>query len=616
MLKKLSIKNKLIVIILIISSFVIILGMSLTTINNIIILKNEISSQLQLNAKLYSESVAPGILYNMKDKTKDILSDLEYISNITHAQIYDTTGTKIVSYARDGHSEMSLSKEDVASVTHFEGDLLHVYEPIGYMGESLGVLYIRVNTELTKKIMDSVYIMLILIMLLFVIAFFLASKLQKIISEPIVELTDITNEITDKGDYSVRLKNIYYDEIGLLFNEFNQMLDVIQKREKERDRAEDSLRDSEMRYRRLTENAKDAIYRISLPGGFYEYMSPAIYDMTGYKPTDFYKEPLFMKKIMNPSFHAWFENVWNDLIHGKVLKAYEYQVIHKNGEIRWLYQRTVIVRDNKGKAIAAEAIATDITDRKLIEEEVKKLNLELEDRVRRRTEELQSANNELKDFAYVVSHDLKAPLRGISQLSQWFLQDYKDTLDQDGQELAELLIKRVDRLNKLINGILEYSRVGRIVNKNEKIDLGELVYDVIDLLNPDEKFEFIVPDNLPALNADRIRIEQIFQNLISNSIKYIDKEIGKIELVYEEKSQFYKFGIKDNGIGIDKKYHEKIFGIFQTLEQKEDNDNTGIGLSIVKKIVELYGGKIWIESTPGAETIFFFTLNKSKVAYE
>ncbi len=616
MLKKLSIKNKLIVIILIISSFVILLGMSLTTINNIITLKNEISSQLQLNAKLYSESVAPGILYGMKDKSRDVLGELEYMSNITHAQIYDTTHTKIVSYARNGYSDLTLEKDKVDLTTHFTGDLLHVYEPIAYMGENLGTLYIRVNTELTKKILDSVYIMIILVLLLFVLAYFLASKLQKIISEPILELTNITNEITDKGDYSVRLKNLYYDEIGMLFNEFNQMLDVIQKREKERDRAEDSLRDSEMRYRRLTENAKDAIYRVSLPSGFYEYMSPAISEITGYTPADFYKEPLFMKKILHPAFHVWFDNIWDDLMKSDVLPAYEYQIIHKNGEIRWLYQRSVIVRDSQGKSIAVEAIATDITERKLIEEEVKTLNSELEDRVKRRTAELQSANNELKDFAYVVSHDLKAPLRGISQLSQWFLQDYKDTLDKDGQELAELLIKRVDRLNKLINGILEYSRVGRIVNKEEKIDIGELLYDVIDLLNPDKKFQFKVPDILPVINADRIRIEQIFQNLISNSIKYIDKDIGVIEFLFEQDFMFYTFGVKDNGIGIDKKYHEKIFGIFQTLEQKEDNENTGIGLSIVKKIVELYGGTIWIESVPEKETVFYFTLEKSKVAYE
>jgi PAS domain S-box-containing protein len=440
--------------------------------------------------------------------------------------------------------------------------------------------------------------------------------LQKIISDPIIELTNITNEITEKGDYSIRLKNLYYDEIGLLFNEFNQMLQVIQNREKERDFAEESLRDSEMRYRRLTENAKDAIYRISIPDGFYEYMSPAIVEMSGYSPNDFYKEPLFMKKIMHPSFHAWFENIWSDIVHGNVLPAYEYQVIHKNGDVRWFYQKSVIVKDANGYPVALEAIATDITDRKRIEEEVKQLNAELEDRVRRRTAELQSANNELKDFAYVVSHDLKAPLRGISQLSQWFLQDYKDELDKDGQELAELLIKRVDRLNKLINGILEYSRVGRIVNKEEKIELKELLEDIIDILNPPKHFSFNLPEYVPVIVADRIRIEQVFQNLVSNAIKYCDKQDAKVEILFEDLDEFYQFAVKDNGVGIDKKYHEKIFGIFQTLEQKEDNDNTGIGLSIVKKIIELYGGSVWIESSMDEYTIFYFTLSKSKVAYE
>ncbi len=617
MFKKLSIKNKIISIILMITSLVIVLGMALLTINNIITLKNEISTQMQVNAKLYSESVAPGILYNMTEKTADILKQLEYIPNITHAQIYDTSATKIVSYARPGHPSTHIkSKSFDSHVTHFEGDILHIFEPITYMGEKLGFLYIRANTELSKKILDSIYIVLMLIILLFIITYLLASRLQKIISDPIIELTNITNEITEKGDYSIRLKNLYYDEIGLLFNEFNQMLEVIQNREKERDFAEESLRDSEMRYRRLTENAKDAIYRISIPDGFYEYMSPAIVEMSGYTPNDFYKEPLFMKKIMHPSFHAWFENIWSDIVHGNVLPAYEYQITHKNGDVRWFYQKSVIVKDANGAPIALEAIATDITDRKRIEEEVKQLNAELEDRVRRRTAELQSANNELKDFAYVVSHDLKAPLRGISQLSQWFLQDYKDELDKDGQELAELLIKRVDRLNKLINGILEYSRVGRIVNKEERIELKELLEDIIDILNPPKHFSFSLPEYLPVIIADRIRIEQVFQNLVSNSIKYCDKQNAQVEILFEDLDEVYQFAVKDNGVGIDKKYHEKIFGIFQTLEQKEDNDNTGIGLSIVKKIIELYGGSVWIESSIDEYTIFYFTLSKSKVAYE
>ncbi len=616
MLKKLSIKYKLITIILVISSFVIMLGMTITMMNNIIMLKKQISNQFQLNAKLYSQSVAPGIVFNMKDKTKDILSQLEYIPNITHVQIYDTSFTKFVTYTRTGFTNFNLPKSKKESYTHFEGDVLNVFEPIHYMGEDVGVLFIRSNTHLSDKILDSVYIMIILMVILFVIAYFMASKLQKIISNPILELTNITTEITDNSDYSVRLKNKYYDEIGLLFDEFNQMLEVIQHRAKERDIAEENLRDSELRYRRLTENAKDAIFRISIPDGFYEYMSPAILEMTGYTPSDFYKDPFFMKKIIHPSFHAWYEAVWGDLIYGKLLPAYEYQIVDKFGEIHWLYQRSVVVRDSQGKPIALEAIATDITDRKMIEEEVKTLNAELEDRVQRRTAELQSANNELKDFAYVVSHDLKAPLRGISQLSQWFLQDYKDELDPAGQELAVLLIKRVDRLNKLINGILEYSRVGSVVNKVEKLDVGELIHDVVDLLNPPDKMTFNYPIHLPVIYADRIRIEQVFQNIISNSIKYIDKPEGKIEIIFDEDDKFYRFAIKDNGVGIENKYHEKIFGIFQTLEQKEDNENTGIGLSIVKKIVELYGGTVWVESVVGEQTIFHFSLLKKIVAYE
>jgi len=227
----------------------------------------------------------------------------------------------------------------------------------------------------------------------------------------------------------------------------------------------------------------------------------------------------------------------------------------------------------------------------------------LEDEVKRRTKDLE-------DFAYIVSHDLKAPLRGINELSEWISEDYSDKLDKEGKEDLNMLRERTSKMNDMIQGILEYSRVGRTEEKAEQIDLNELVKDLIELLAPPDNIEILVENKLPKYMADQTRLTQVFQNLLSNSIKYIDKPKGIIKIACTEKENEWKFSVSDNGPGIEAKYFEKIFKIFHTLETDLENKSTGIGLTIVKKIIDLYEGKIWVESEIGKGTIFYFTLPK------
>ena len=225
-------------------------------------------------------------------------------------------------------------------------------------------------------------------------------------------------------------------------------------------------------------------------------------------------------------------------------------------------------------------------------------------------EQLKHVNQELKDFAYVASHDLKAPLRGIKTLAEWIATDYADKFDDTLKEQFRLLTTRVDRMHNLINGILQYSRIGRIYEKPVIINLNSLISDIIDMIAPPQNIEIDVENNLPAITFEETRIRQVFQNLISNAVKYIDKPQGKISIGCEDNGKFWKFSVTDNGLGIDEKYHEKIFKIFQTLAPKENYESTGIGLTLVKKIVELYGGKVWVKSEVGQGSTFFFTMLK------
>jgi light-regulated signal transduction histidine kinase (bacteriophytochrome) len=227
--------------------------------------------------------------------------------------------------------------------------------------------------------------------------------------------------------------------------------------------------------------------------------------------------------------------------------------------------------------------------------------------------EIKGANEELKSFAYVVSHDLKAPLRAISSLADWISTDYADKFDDAGKEQMRLLIGRVHRMDDLINGILLYSSVGRVKETIAAVDLNKLVQDVINSLAPPASVTIVVEDALPTVMTEPTRIRQVFQNLLSNAIKYMDKPEGKIRIAYSAEGKQWKFSVTDNGPGIRQQHFEKIFQLFQTLAPRDRVESTGVGLALVKKIVEMYGGHIWIESTVGEGCTFFFTLPRTPV---
>jgi signal transduction histidine kinase len=225
--------------------------------------------------------------------------------------------------------------------------------------------------------------------------------------------------------------------------------------------------------------------------------------------------------------------------------------------------------------------------------------------------DLAAANEELKNFAYVVSHDLKAPLRGIGSLADWLIADYGEKLDAQGREYLALLKNRVTRMDGLIDGVLEYSRVGRVKEARVPVELNGLLAEVVDTLAPPPGVAITVQDRLPVVLAERTRLRQLFQNLIGNAIKHLDRSHGEIHVSVREEGGHHLFIVADNGPGIDPRHHDKIFQLFQTLSPRDRKESSGVGLALVKKIVELYGGRVWVESKVGEGSTFFFTLPKA-----
>jgi light-regulated signal transduction histidine kinase (bacteriophytochrome) len=228
----------------------------------------------------------------------------------------------------------------------------------------------------------------------------------------------------------------------------------------------------------------------------------------------------------------------------------------------------------------------------------------------RTSQTLEKRNQELDQFAYIVSHDLKAPLRAIANLSSWIEEDLAGHLDTDTQHQMDLLRGRVHRMEAFINGILEYSRVGRMRSQVETVNVESLLKEIIDSLAPPPEFTIEIATPMPTLITDPLPLQQIFTNLISNAIKHHDRCDGKVFIAAQEMESAYEFSIRDDGPGIDPKFHEKIFIIFQTLQARDTVENTGVGLAIIKKILDDKGGTIKVESEPEKGTTFRFTWRK------
>jgi PAS domain S-box-containing protein len=376
----------------------------------------------------------------------------------------------------------------------------------------------------------------------------------------------------------------------------------------ERARVEDAIRESEERFHRLSEASLEAI--VIHDEGILLNANSQYSKMFGYAPEEMLGKQVMPLTIAPEAIEA----VGKEIATGGE-GPYESTGLRKDGT-RFPMEIRVREIEYKGHKARVAAIM-DITERKKAEEELMKYRAHLEEMVKTRTEELRNAmddlarsNTELERFAYVASHDLQEPLRMVTSYLQLLERRYKDKLDSDALEFINYAVDGSNRMKTLINDLLAYSRVGTRGKEFALTDCEEVLARVLTSLQVsiEEIKAKVIHDPLPKVMADDAQLESLFQNLIGNAIKFHSRKPPRVHVGVKRDGKNWTFSVRDNGIGIDPQYFERIFIIFQRLHNREDYPGTGIGLAISKRIVERHGGRIWIESQPEKGSTFFFTL--------
>jgi PAS domain S-box-containing protein len=426
------------------------------------------------------------------------------------------------------------------------------------------------------------------------------------ISKPILALAETAKAISNRHDYAVRATKFGEDELGLLTDAFNQMLAQIQKQTLE-------VSESAARVRAVINAALSAVVVMDAAGKITDWNARAE-QMFGWTRSEALGRML--SETIIPSRYQESHRRGLDRFQatgeGPVInQLVELSALRRDGT-EFPVELSISVLTTDG-LVAFCGFITDITQRKLAEEEIRSFNQKLEQKVQERTVELEMANKELEAFSYSISHDLRAPLRSIHGYMNIFSEEYAGKFDGEATRLVNIVLKNALKMGQLVDDLLGFSRLGRkelLKHTVSMKDMVEGVWEEQKQFTDGRQIEFILKE-LPDAHADSVTLRQLWVNLISNAIKYSrDKEKATIEIGSEEKEDMLIYYVRDNGVGFDMKYYKKLFGVFQRLHSDHEFEGTGVGLAIVQRIITKHGGTIWADAKPNEGATFYFSLKK------
>jgi len=428
---------------------------------------------------------------------------------------------------------------------------------------------------------------------------FLTVSVSFAISKGIDEISRVAAKVA-KADFTDRAKVFSKDEIGRLAVSFNKMTDDLEQIINERNKAEESLRRQKNLYETLIKTQSEMGIGVAITENEkIIYVNEALCNIYGYKEDEILSMPTFMNMVVENDRDRLKQDLGKRIAGEKISDKGETSVVRKDGKIINIeYSLKIIELEEK---IQIVSIIRDITEQKKAEISLKE-----------KSEELTRSNVELEQFAYVASHDLREPLRTVNSYIQLLQNRYQGKLGTDGNDFIDFAVAGVSRMDRLIKDLLSYSRVGRKNQIYEKVDLSVVMGIVLDQLKDviEKNNAKITYDKLPTIEGIKLNMIQLFQNLISNAVKFKREEPVEVKISVKEKSKEWIFSVSDNGLGIDKQYIDKIFVIFQRLHPIGTYEGTGIGLAICKRIVDQHKGTMWVESELGKGSVFYFTIGK------
>ena len=586
----LSLRSKITTIIVFVSIIAIVIGFSILTINNISSLKKNLVIQNVLTAKLLSEYIIYPLTFGYNDEAVEQINKLSVLEFVNKIEVYDAKGNFFASF----HNLPATNKELINKTpTHyFKDNKLYVIQPVINKDEFLGTILFIISTNgLTQKVKEYINVLLYTGFIVVILVILLANSFQKIISLPILKLASSIKKISETGDFSIRVQKIYNDEIGVLYDGFNIMLEQIVKKEIENKRSQISLSESQEQFSTFMELLPAAAY-IKNPDLSFRFVNRFLVD-------NFNAQNWIGTKMVNSQFNQDKTEELKDIEALSKNVNYEISTYDNNYQLRHFEIWKFPIR-RKDKPTLIGGIGIDITQRK-----------EAQHKIQYYIHQLEKNNQELEEFNYVASHDLREPLRTITSYCDLLNEDLGNNINEDVQKDIDFIIDATTRMNTLIQDLLQLSRAGRVEFKKEPVNLNKLMSMIVaDLeLKIKETNTQIIWKDLPTVKGDPIQLLRVFQNLITNGIKFRSTKDPIITITAQKNKDNVKIIVKDNGIGIKKDYFEQIFLPFKRLHSRSKYNGTGIGLAICKKIIERHNATIHVESEigKGSSFIIIFT---------
>ena len=578
--RDMPIKRKLVVTIMVTTATALLLAALGIVLTDSLLFRRYLERDLAALARIIGDNTTAALAFDDPKSAAETLGALRARAHVIGACVYRVDATVLATYSRTGGGGCPPASRPTGIRFH-EQDV-DVSQPILLSGRRIGTLTLLYDlgesAERTRLFGSTVFGVLLASSLL---AFLLSSRLREIIAAPISHLVRASTSVADTGDYSTRAQKLSGDELGLLVDRFNEMLAGIQSRD-------DALKKERERFRFMAESLPQKIFTAT-PDGSVDYFNQQWMEYTGLPFAQIAGRA--WTQFVHPDDLEDTLAAWRHAIATGERCHSEHRFRRADGKYRWHLSVAHAMRDADCKISMWLGSSTEIHEQK------------------QKEEALRRANDDLQQFAYSASHDLQEPIRNMAVYSEIVANRYRDVIDDEGRMFLNFLTEGGRRLAMLVSDLLAYTSAGTVDLTEAPVDASTVLQHSLSSLAEAirESGAEVTYDPLPEVFMGEAHLQQVLQNLISNALKYHNQNPPRIHISATRQSADWCFSVSDNGIGIEPQYKEKIFGVFKRLHSDRTYGGTGIGLAICKRVVERYGGRIWVESEPGKGATFFFT---------